>query len=639
MLYLRLVIAMNEPMKMLLSLSLSGSILAILILAMKPLMKDKLAKSVQYYLWLVVLLRLVLPFSFEESVMNRVFYPNQVMTGSQGEMKPTGVADENAGRSSLLPNVQENLSKGVYDGDADHRRYFNDLFNQYVLYLWLLGVMIIFAANLAGYIRFVQQLNATNTPATEKENRMLVSLLKGGHRVKFRRNSFVATPMLIGILRPAIIIPDIDFNEKQLKNILLHELTHLRRCDIAVKWLTMLAISLHWFNPLMYFVKKEINRACELSCDEAVVRNLNAAEKQAYGDTLISVIAEHKLPIGVLQTTMCEEKESLKERLVAIMNHDKKSKLVTSMSLIIIVALIITAVVLGAGVGKSRGDLLYKNDTYGFTLTLTKDFAENAEIREEQKVIYFANKEIQKTVPEQIFGVVARIEVYAKKEFTRENLKQIEEMYGLKYLGENENYYFGWAHATDVQVPPGQPELSRKYRKMEKEFNDIIKTFKIRTGSGPGLTHIANRERPAEPPPVVITDASNEPITNYNALKTCWEGRKYDRPSFYQAVWDNESALLTGLHRPKPGEKFKLDFGVFSPDQVSVQMAYLTESTDKSLLPIVDVPVSGEGGIYEFINPPSSTSDIYTSGRCYSITATWGDNSCEYVFATDGQFD
>ncbi len=93
------------------------------------------------------------------------------------------------------------------------------------------------------------------------------------------------------------------------------------------------------------------------------------------------------------------------------------------------------------------------------------------------------------------------------------------------------------------------------------------------------------------------------------------------------------------LHRPKPGEKFKLDFGAFSPDQIFVQMAYLTESTDESLLPIVDVPVSGEEGIYEFINPPSSTSDIYTSGRCYSITATWGDNSCEFVFATDGQFD
>jgi len=632
---------MNETMKLLLSLSLSGSILAIIIFTIKPLIKHKLAKSVQYYIWLVVLLRLVLPFSFEGSVMNEIFYSNlkPVTIISPGEEKPTGAVGENAGLSYILPDVQDNLSNGVYAGDTDHRRYFGDLFNQYALYLWLLGVLIIFATNLAGYIRFAKQVKFTNYPGTDEENRILRSLVKEKRGVRLMRNSFVATPMLMGILRPTIIIPDIDFNEKQIKNILLHELTHLSRFDIGVKWLTMIAVSVHWFNPLMYFVKKEINRACELSCDEAVIQNLNAAEKQAYGDTLISVIAEHKYPVGVLQVTMCEEKTTLKERLVAIMTHNKKSKFITLMSLVILGAVIISAVVLGAGVGKTQHDFVYKNDTYGFTLTLPKDFAKDAEIKEENKVVYFVNKEIQKTITDQIFGVVARIEVYDKKEFTRENLKQHEDAYGLKYLGENENYYFGWAHASDVQIPPNRPELSRKYRMMEKEFDDIIKTFTISTGSGPGLTQIANRERPVEPPAIIITDASNEPIDNYIAIKTCWDGKMYDRPSFYQTTWDNESALLTGLHRPKPGEKFKLDFGAFSPDQIFVQMAYLTESTDESLLPIVDVPVSGEEGIYEFINPPSSTSDIYTSGRCYSITATWGDNSCEFVFATDGQFD
>jgi len=72
----------------------------------------------------------------------------------------------------------------------------------------------------------------------------------------------------------------------------------------------MIAVSVHWFNPLMYFMKKEINHACELACDEAVIKGLNSAEKQAYGDTLISVVAEHQYPLGVLQATMCEEKKA-----------------------------------------------------------------------------------------------------------------------------------------------------------------------------------------------------------------------------------------------------------------------------------------------------------------------------------------
>lgn len=68
---------MNEIVKLLLSLSISGSILAILIFVMKPFIKNKLSKSFQYYIWIVVLLRLTLPFSFEASIMNELFYGDQ----------------------------------------------------------------------------------------------------------------------------------------------------------------------------------------------------------------------------------------------------------------------------------------------------------------------------------------------------------------------------------------------------------------------------------------------------------------------------------------------------------------------------------------------------------------------------------
>ena len=78
----------------------------------------------------------------------------------------------------------------------------------------------------------------------------------------------------------------------------------------------------------MIFIRREINRACELSCDEAVIKNLSAADKQAYGETLISMVAEHRYPIGVLSTTMCEEKKTLKERLVAIMGSGRRSVMV-----------------------------------------------------------------------------------------------------------------------------------------------------------------------------------------------------------------------------------------------------------------------------------------------------------------------
>lgn len=381
---------MNESFKLLLSLSLSGSILSVLVFAIKPFIKQKLSKSIQYYIWIVVLLRFILPFSFEASIMNELFYGNQtsMVASSQDTVQKSGSTNENRINPSILPSAQESISNKIYKANSNYNKYFINIFNQYVLYIWLLGLIITLTFNLSGYMRFLKYLKQENKIASDKENQILGELLKphpqfcinsfgnkfrlplikdgrletskillkGRNNIRLVRNHFVPTPMLIGILKPCIIIPDTPFTEKQFKNILLHEISHLKHFDIAIKWLTMIITSIHWFNPLMYFIKKEINHACELACDEAVIKNLTAIEKQAYGDTLISVVAERKYPIGVLQATMCEEKKNLKERLIAIMNYNKKSNLIITFSVILLGLVIFTSLYLGAGVGKDKNN-------------------------------------------------------------------------------------------------------------------------------------------------------------------------------------------------------------------------------------------------------------------------------------------
>jgi len=347
---------MNETVKLLLSLSLSGSILAMLIFTLKPFTKHKLSKSIQYYIWIVVLLRLILPFSFETSIMNELFYGNQtpVVETSKSKVQPVVGTAQNISNSNSLPNAQENLTNVVNNAGAYHDINFHELFNQYSVYIWLLGVIIALMVNITGYAKFLKYLRQSNISATNRDKEMLVTLLNGRNNVRLVRNRFLNIPMLIGVIRPCIIIPDINFNEIQLKNILLHEIIHLKRFDILGKWLIMIATSIHWFNPLMYFIKKDINNSCELACDEAVIKNLSPSEKQDYGDTLISVVARHKYPTGILQVTMLDEKSGLKERLVAIMKHSRKSKKVIILSVILLGCLIFGALYLGAGVGTGK---------------------------------------------------------------------------------------------------------------------------------------------------------------------------------------------------------------------------------------------------------------------------------------------
>lgn len=386
---------MSEIIKLILSLSISGSILAGIIFVIKPLIKNKLSKKVQYYIWIIVLLRMILPFSFEGSVMNRVFYGNQAQSiaVSQKEVKSTNDTEKVISKIPvetktvvIQPSDDETVNRYTNSYHVDNKRYINNIFSKYALYIWLIGTIIVLIINLYSYTRFKKHLKAANKEASYDEYKLLSSLLNGRGNVRLFKNQYVSTPMLIGIFKPCIMIPDICFSKRQLKNILLHEVIHLKRFDIGVKWLTMFVLSIHWFNPFMYFIKREINHACELSCDEMVIRNLNLSEKREYCDTLLSVAAEHRYPIGVLQATMCEEKKSLKERLVSIMSYSKKSKLIISISVVLTICIIFCAGVLGAGVGIKNKEMPYRVKI-GAQIKKTRDLEEavSAAIKADEK--------------------------------------------------------------------------------------------------------------------------------------------------------------------------------------------------------------------------------------------------------------
>lgn len=342
---------MNESLKLLLSLSLSGSILAIFIFAMKPFISHKFSKSLQYYIWLIVLLRFILPFSFEENIMEKIFYKDEIQVNANIQMETQSFKLPVETGSNSTPSKGENSlsKKGNYDMDRDHSRYFNDLLNKYALIIWIVGVAIVLSINLIGYFRFVKYLKKTNIPPLDVEKNILIDLMEGKDNIKLFRNQFVPTPMLIGIVNPHIIIPDNKYNEKQIKNILLHEVAHYKRFDIIIKWITMIIASIHWFNPLIYVIRKEINHSCELACDEFVIKKLKPSQRQEYGDTLISVVAEAKYPVGVLQATMSESKSGIKDRLASIMGYRKKTKVIISLSIVLVIGLIFGGMKLGAG--------------------------------------------------------------------------------------------------------------------------------------------------------------------------------------------------------------------------------------------------------------------------------------------------
>ena len=339
---------MDEVIRTLLTMSAVASVIALVLFAAKPLVKNRLPKSFQYYVWLIVTVLLLVPIRLQ---LPAVGSNSTVTSGAPGNSFPT-IRDT---VDRYIATTDEAVEHTDTEDDAPHpsdvqsarpdRSFFAGLY--IVVIAWALGAALFLLVNIMGYLRFCVTLKKMNIPASGIEIHLLHSLCHKRMPALYR-NPAAATPMLIGLFRPVIILPDRDYDEVQLKNILNHELTHLKRRDVAVKWLLTFANAVHWFNPIVYFVRREISLACELSCDETVIKALDREGKQSYGDTLISVVAEGRQPFSVLSATMCEEKKTLKERLEAIVKYKSKSKIIIAVSVAMMMVLSACGLVLGA---------------------------------------------------------------------------------------------------------------------------------------------------------------------------------------------------------------------------------------------------------------------------------------------------
>ncbi len=366
---------MRDVLKMIASLSLSSSLLILALFLLKPLYKYKLSKRWQYYIWLVVIARLLLPFTPKASFSGTLFkkadqmvsqmlyerkmaketevvfrlhnYSMQqeesisftdeggignVIAGKAGN----GQGNESESKYNLVPTPEDSAGTGMTIG-----------------LIWLGIGLILLVRKVTIYQSFVRYVRAGGREVSDV--RLLEQLTQAGERMGIKRpvdlciNELVSSPMLLGLNHPCIVLLNDDLQEKDFEYIVCHELVHLKRGDMLYKWLVQFALCLHWFNPLVYLMGREINRACELSCDEAVVCRLDVQERRAYGDMLFRAMGTRGgCRNSAMSVTLNESVELLKERLSAIMNFKKSSKGVIILTALLTFLITTGAVAMGA---------------------------------------------------------------------------------------------------------------------------------------------------------------------------------------------------------------------------------------------------------------------------------------------------
>lgn len=342
---------MAHFLETLLALSVGGALMALLLLSLRYIFLRKMPATVYYYLWIIVLLRLVVPVpaligpQTERIPPLELQIPALEMKAAEEQerdyVRPATYAYHEGENTVIQPVPTPQPEKAQKAFELRALPWTGTVFT-----LWLSGALISLGSCLCSYLRFSRLVRKYALPP-EPEDSRCYARMKGGKKPELIRSDYVRTPMLMGIFAPVIVLPDAEYTQAQLENIFLHELLHHRRRDIVYKWLCVPIFAAHWFNPLVYLMRRELGRCCELSCDEMLIKDMDRQEKQSYGDTLISLASAGKLPAGIVATTFNMEKRHLKERLVKIMKFKERK-------ISAVIALVLSLVLL-AGCGAVSG--------------------------------------------------------------------------------------------------------------------------------------------------------------------------------------------------------------------------------------------------------------------------------------------
>lgn len=364
---------MNIALKIILSMSISGTLLIFVLLLAKKVWQDKISRQWQYYIWLIVILRLILPLAPEVNLMRTIYQTVEQMqtqdlfaTKLQTTLNLVGDRENSTSNRTQASDkindfterkmaeqpLQDNaLSQVKGQGLRDFLIVVLWFVKRFWL-VWLVAAFGMIVRKITAYQSFVNCVKAGLTPVCDIEK--LENLSAAMEQIGIKRpvelgvNPLVSSPMLIGFFHPCIVLPNADIDEKDFYYIILHELIHLKRRDILYKWLVQFTVCLHWFNPMVYLMRREIIKACEFSCDEAVLEIVGEYYASDYGKTLLDAmptVGRYKESFGVV--TLNQNKQLLRERLCAIMSFRKKSKGMVAVTGVLTLSILLGTIFIG----------------------------------------------------------------------------------------------------------------------------------------------------------------------------------------------------------------------------------------------------------------------------------------------------
>ena len=299
---------MRDYIFMLLLCSVTMSAVALIYMAVTPILAKYYSEKWRYYAWLIIVAGLIVPFrpQFESAIVKL-------------EIEKPAAIIETAGFVEFI----ENAEITVVPPGFPYITWW-----QTAMFIWISGMIIFCGYRMIKHLRFVNIVKrwSKNTPGEYIlelfEN--LKSEMSITRKIELKICPVIYSPILAGLFKPRIFLPETNLTEHELRFILKHELVHYKRKDLLYKYLLFIATAVHWFNPLVYMIARAASAQCEKACDDAVIGDADFTVRKRYALMILDLAKTQSKVQTALITNFYGDKYNMENRLLSIMDTSRK---------------------------------------------------------------------------------------------------------------------------------------------------------------------------------------------------------------------------------------------------------------------------------------------------------------------------
>ena len=294
-----------------------------ILLIVKRIFKNSLSSRMQYNLWFLLLGLLAVPFiPFRFISLPQIFSWLGSLRSSPSSSAGTNIAGTAEAVTTGNTNWMNDFTLSINSETPPIAGYI-------LLGIWIVGILAMIILVIKSSLR-LHTLKKSALPLQNQEvHRLYHRCLKemGIHRnIPIYSTAFLKSPIIVGLLKPCIYLPIhliSDYNESDMRYMLLHELQHYKHHDAIASYLMNLAGVVYWFNPLVWYALKEMRNDREVACDTSVLKMLEEDAYEDYGNTLINFAEKVSLTPFPFAAGLGGNMEQMKRRIINIASYEK----------------------------------------------------------------------------------------------------------------------------------------------------------------------------------------------------------------------------------------------------------------------------------------------------------------------------